>query len=402
MQKDQNVPLGRVLGAILLVAGCCIGAGMLGLPIVSAAAGFEPSLAMFIVGWLLMLCTGLLLLEVNLWFIEDVHIVSMAGRLLGPIGKAIAWGGFLFLFYVLNVAYVSGSSELLIDFVKQITGVSLPQWSGVVICTSILATLLYFETKAADHFNRIFMFGLIISYVALIVIGSPYVKAEYIAYHNWSLAPFMLPVMLVSFGFHNMVPSLVTYLNRNVRYLRATLIIGSAIPLVIYLVWEWLILGLVPLEGATGLKQSLNNGQMATHALQIATGNLWVATAAQAFAFFAIVTSFIAVSLSFVDFLADGLNVQKTARGKALLCGLVLVPPLAFALYNPQLFIAALGYAGGVGTVILFGLLPVAMAWVGRYKKRLDSPRLLPGGKLMLTAIVVCSLAVMALQILQQ
>ncbi len=63
MQKGSHS--GSVLGGVLLVTGCCIGAGMLGLPVMSALTGFYPTLAMFIVGWLFMAVTGLLLLEVN-------------------------------------------------------------------------------------------------------------------------------------------------------------------------------------------------------------------------------------------------------------------------------------------------------------------------------------------------
>ncbi len=35
---------GSAIGATLLITGCCIGAGMIGLPVVSAKAGFIPSM----------------------------------------------------------------------------------------------------------------------------------------------------------------------------------------------------------------------------------------------------------------------------------------------------------------------------------------------------------------------
>jgi multidrug efflux pump subunit AcrA (membrane-fusion protein) len=60
-----------------------------------------------------MVSTGLLLLEVNLWFKDEVSIISMADRTLGTVGKIIGWAGFLFLFYGLMVAYISGTGELL-------------------------------------------------------------------------------------------------------------------------------------------------------------------------------------------------------------------------------------------------------------------------------------------------
>lgn len=398
MITEQKPTFGRVLGAILLIAGCCIGAGMLGVPVVSAVAGFRPSILMFLLGWGFMVATGLLLLEVNLWFAKETNMVTISGQLLGAGGKIVAWSGFLFIFYALNLSYISGSGELIVDFIERGMHIAMPLWIANIFSTVILGFILYFGIKAADKFNRIFMLGLVICYGIFVAIGAPYVHSEYFQYENWEFAPVVLPLVILSFGYHNLVPSIANYLYRDVKMLRLTIVIGSLIPLVVYLVWEWLILGLVPVEGANGLKEALSQGQMATHVLQDVTGNRWIATVAQAFAFFAIATSFISVSLSFVDFLADGLNIEKTPKGKLLLCFLVLVPPLFFAIVYPQIFLSALSYAGGVGAVVLFGLLPVAMAWQGRYRKNMGGKRLVPGGKFTLIVIVAFSVIVMGIQ----
>lgn len=116
METQQKKKSGSLTGGILLVTGCCIGAGMLGLPVLSALAGFVPSTFMFFISWIFMVCTGLLLLEVNLWFQDEVSIISMADRTLGTIGKIVGWGGFLFLFFALMVAYLSGTGILISDF----------------------------------------------------------------------------------------------------------------------------------------------------------------------------------------------------------------------------------------------------------------------------------------------
>src|SRR5436305_1705561 len=120
MTKAQK---GSVLGGTLLISVCCIGAGMLGLPVLSASTGYQTSIVMLLISWLFMTCTGLLLLEVNLCFSDEVNIVSMAYRTLGNIGRAIAWVTFLFLFYCLLVAYTAGSGELVTDFVRDISAV---------------------------------------------------------------------------------------------------------------------------------------------------------------------------------------------------------------------------------------------------------------------------------------
>nr|NGX51671.1 Tyrosine-specific transport protein [Chlamydiota bacterium] len=73
---------GSVLGGSLLVAGSCIGAGMLALPIVTGMVGFFPSFIMFIVAWLFMTTTALLIVEVLGWFKEPVNMISMVGHFL--------------------------------------------------------------------------------------------------------------------------------------------------------------------------------------------------------------------------------------------------------------------------------------------------------------------------------
>ncbi len=45
----------------------------------------------------------------------------------------------------------------------------------------------------------------------------------------------------------------------------------------------------------------------------------------------------------------------------------VLLPPLAFALLKPDIFLSALDYAGTYGVMSLFGVLPAVLAWRQRY-----------------------------------
>lgn len=400
---DASYPIskeGNVIGGILLVAGCCIGAGMLGLPVLSSLAGFAPSIVVFFLCWLFMVTTGLLLLEVNLWFGEEVSIVTLAEKTLGPIGKFVSWGTYLFLFYSLMVAYVAASGSLVVDFVDQTTGYAWPDWIGSLLFSLLFGVLIYRGTGTVDVFNRILMFGLIAAYVGLVALGAKHVNPTLLKRQDWSATTLVIPAALLSFGFHNLVPSLTTYFRSHIRDLKLAIIIGSLIPLVIYLVWEWLILGLVPLEGIGGFQEALDQGEMATQALKSAVGSSLVLDLAQAFAFFAIITSFLSVALSFVDFLADGLNIKKTPKGRLLLISLVLGPPFIFALLYPTIFLMALNYAGGFGAVTLFGILPALMVWKGRYHQKRGYFPMVPGGRLTLVAIIGFAVWVMVLQII--
>jgi len=386
----------RTFGCTLLIAGCCIGAGMLGLPVLSAAAGFYPSLLAFAASWLFMVVTGLLLLEVNLWFDEEVSFISMAGRTLGRAGQIAGWILFLYLFYTLMVAYSAASGTLVADFFQEATGTPLPQWIGSLVFSILFGSLIYLGTGAVDGFNRILVMGLVVTYVVLIAIGLPNVKRSLLEHVNWPATVLALPAMVISFGYHNLVPSLKTYLKGDVRNLTIAIVVGSLIPLVIYLAWEMLILGIVPAEN---FRDSANRGEIATQSLIRVVGSSWVGVLAEYFAFFSIVTSFLAVALSLVDFLADGLSIKKTAGGRFFLCLLTMVPPFLCALSYPMIFDKALSYAGAFGAVILFGIIPTLMVWFGRYRENIQKQRIVPGGKFTLVAVLAFSLFVVGMQI---
>ena len=111
MNSDRLTP-GSLVGGMLLVAGNCIGAGMLALPIVMGLAGFLPSLSMLIAAWIFMTFTGCLLVEINGWFYGQVNFLSMAKEALGRTGYLVAWMFYPILFYSILVAYVAAGGSI--------------------------------------------------------------------------------------------------------------------------------------------------------------------------------------------------------------------------------------------------------------------------------------------------
>ncbi len=385
MESLKHAHHGSVLGSALLIAGCCIGAGMLGLPVLSAHAGFIPSSVFFFLVWLFMMTTGLLLLEVNLWFKdEDVSIISMAGRTLGTGGRIAGWILFCYLFYSVMVAYVAGSGSLFAGVADDF-GLILPRWLGSVIFTVFFGVLIYFGTEAVDWFNRFLMIGLVASYFSLLFFGVGYIEPSLLTRSDWPAVLLVIPAMVISFGYHNLIPSLTTYLHGDSKKLIGVVVIGSLIPLAIYLAWESLILGIVPIDG---FQKALDSGEIATLALKNAVHSKTVILLAQHFAFFALISSFLSVALSFLDFLADGLHIKKDAKGKLTLCLMTLTPPFILAMIYPGIFLVALSYAGAFGAVILFGIMPALMVWRGRYRLKTDTIRIVPGGRTVLSLII--------------
>jgi tyrosine-specific transport protein len=389
---------GPTIGAMLLVAGSCIGAGMLALPILTGLAGFFPSMLFFLLSWVFMTFTALLVVEVNGWFQNQTNIVSMATKALGIWGRVLSWTLYLFLFYALLVAYISGSGSIFSDFLGGVFNTSFSEWKAAIFFTIAFGAIIYFGTKPVDIWNRILMAGLILTYFGMIFFGLSKIKGDLLLHSDWKYALIPLPILIPAFGFHNMIPSLTAYLKGDLKKVRTAIWGGSTIALFVYLVWELLILGVVPLEGEAGIVKSFEHGREAAHALKETLGASWVTAYAQGFAFFAITTSFLAQGLSLMHFLADGMKVELGKRKLPLLI-LTLAPPTFFSLIYPQVFFQALSFAGGICAVVLFGIMPALMVWIGRYHKRLSVSYQVFGGKTALLLIFAFSLLVLFVEI---
>lgn len=305
---------------------------------------------------------------------------------LGKKGKIISWVLYIFLFYCLTVAYVAGGGAL----IKSIFSDAIPSWLAIFLFTVIFSPIVYAGTFAVDRFNLILMIGLGVSYFIFVFIGAKHINPQLLLKGNWPSALLALPVIFTSFSYQGIIPSLTNYLKHNVSFIRKAILLGSSIPFFIYVIWELLILGIVPVEGAFGLLAAKNEGLTAVSPLKYFVESAQVYAIGQAFAFCALTTSFLGVTLGLTDFLADGLKMVKRGVNKLILYAIVFLPPMVIAMLNPNIFIEALGYAGGIGCALLLGLLPVWMVWVGRYKKGMNPATLqLKGGKTLLVLLAL-------------
>ncbi len=377
-------PLGHLFGGALLVAGTSIGAGMLALPILTGLGGFGPSLVVYFLCWLFMTCTGLLMLEICLKNSPDVNLVSMAASYFGVAGKVFAWVLYLFLFYCLSIAYVAGGGAMLRDWL----GLG-PIWAGGVLFVLLFGPFVYFGAKVVDRLNLFLMAGLIGSYLLFVIFGIGHVNLSFLQTANWGPALFALPIIFTSFSYQGVIPTLTAYMKRDASKIRIAIVLGTTITFLVYLFWEFLILGIVPLEG---LEEARRLGQTAAQPLKNHLMSGSVLAIGQAFGFFAIATSYLGVTLGLFDFLADGLRMAKKGLRRGFLAALTFLPPLMVALTRPGIFLTALTYAGGIGCALLLGLLPILMVWKARSRGE-PGPVMLPGGKFLLALLAAFVIA---------
>ncbi|MCH9630010.1 MAG: Tyrosine-specific transport protein [Chlamydiia bacterium] len=394
---EHKTTIFRYIGGILLVSGTTIGAGMLALPIATAFLGFYPSLLVFVFCWLMMLISAFFFLDVNMSIEGEVNLITMAQRTLGTWAKVIAWIVYLLLLYSLIAAYIAASAPVFTTALSYVLRRPIPSWIGPFILPLVFGWFIYLGTLGVDWINKVFMCGLGISFILLIALVPSHIESSLLLHHDYSLSFVALAVITTSFGYHVIIPSLTTYMNHDVKHLRWTLVIGSIVPLIIYIVWQLLVLGTVPIGGKEGLAMAWKLGQSATEPLSKVVQSKILRSGALYFSFFAIVTSFLGVSLSLSDFLTDGFKLKKTWEGRLIACLLTFIPPIIFVFSSSRGFVVALEYAGTFVAILLI-FLPAAMAL------KLKKPEfyLTKYAKILIGIIILYALFIVSVNITQQ
>ena len=384
----------KIIGGVLLIVGTSIGGGMLALPVATSEAGMFNSIAFLIACWLVMTVGAFLMLEVNLRLPAGSNIISMAKSTLGVPGQIVAWIAYLVLLYSLLAAYISGGSDVF-NGLLHAAHIHLPVWITSILFTFSFSLIIYSGIRAVDYVNRGLMFGKLGVYLLLVFIISPYIDLSKLSGGSIKTITGSLMILITSFGFASIVPSLRDYFQSDIPALRRVILIGSLIPLICYILWDAVIMGVVEREKLLMLATSEHATSGLTNALNIATHNEWITGFFGFFTSICMITAFLGVSLGLFDFLADGLKLKKSGiQGKWTLA-FTFVPPLAIVLFNPGIYLHALSYAG-VCCVILLLLLPAAMAWHGRDGNKSDVI-FIPGGKCSLILVSIIALGLLLL-----
>lgn len=372
--------ISKFFNVSLLVAGTSIGAGMLALPVVTALGGIFPSAFVYFLCWIFSLSTGLLLVEILSWMGEGVNFVSIGNHFFGRKGKVLAWALYLFLFYSLSVAYMAGGGKIVS---YMFSGASSEM--AIFLFALFFAVFVVAGTQTAGRLNYLLMSGLVVSYALVLLFGIGNIEWDRLKGGSVIAAFLALPVIFTSFSYQGLVPTLYSYLHGNVKWLKRSIIVGTSIPLVVYVIWDILMKGMIPIEGKYGLLEAQKEGLTAVDSLRHFLPNSPVHFIGKCFEFFAITSSLIGVTLGLMDFLSDSLRIAKNGLRKVFLGLVVFVPPMLIAMLNPAIFLRALGYAGGIGCAILLGLIPILAVWKGRYQMKLHHVQgRMPGGKILL------------------
>jgi tyrosine-specific transport protein len=361
--------MNKTIGSVLLVVAMTTGAGMLALPVACSFAGFWTSVLLLAAMWALMFATAYLFAEITLEQEGETNLISMAGRYTGVAGKVLTWVSTLLLLYSLLVAYISGSAHFVTGALGSF-GMTIPLWLGALPMLLLFALFVYLGTGHVDRLNRILIGVKAAAFFLLLFLLPSHLEPRLLSQFDPKAIWVAIPVVFTTFGFHTIIPTLATYLGRNRKKLLSSLFWGSFIPFVLYVVWNLMTLGIIPLTGEASMASAWKGGLPATVPLADLLQTPAIHLFSSLFTCFAIFTSFLAVAMGLSDFLRDGLQLHRSVWGREIACLLTFFPPLFFALTVPRAFLLALEYAG-IFVAILLCLLPAWISWkLPKFKER--------------------------------
>lgn len=344
----------------LLICGTTVGAGILALPIQTGLSGFLPALLGMSIAWGVMLLTGLII-SARYQEIDnpEIDLLSLYEHDFGPRIRWVVIPTYLLVFYGMLVAYLSASATVLDNIIP----ITLPSSAFLLIFFIPSSLVILFGLKLLNRANMAMMLLLGISFLFMICLAGKSIQPSRYTYTDWKFLPSAMPILICSFAYQVIVPTVCRNLHGNRKGIRKALIVGTSLPFLLNFLWIIVVIGVLPLTGEREgtILYAFNNNSPATIPLAIELNSSLITSAGMIFSLAAIFTSFIAVGEGLRNFFRD-LFSPFNLQGNGFISALTFVPPLLIALIYPSLFLKALNLVGGVGVVVLFGIIPSFIA----------------------------------------
>lgn len=391
---NLNSKTPSIIGGILLVIGNVIGAGILALPIATAQLGLPYAILILLFFWLLMMLGAYYFLEANLALPAGSNLISMSRLALGKWGVGVAWVCNLLVMYSLISAYISGGGDLIrINFYY--LDMTLPSWTSSICFLLIFGFIVSRGIHITDHTNRILMIIKAVIFFTILTGLAKYFNLVTISMvPQNSLSASLLIIVLTSFGFAVLIPSLRSYYQSDVKKIKRIIFWGTFIPFVCYILWITLVFSVLPYHGSSGLEHMAKSTRPVSDLQSALSESLhieWITQATNIFSAICITTSFLANSISLTDFIADGLNLYKNNKKKWSVYFIAYFPALCAVLFYPKAFLTGLSIAGSLAIVQLL-LLPGIIVLFLRYSnKNIKLNYSVFGGKSLLIFLLIIS-----------
>ena len=334
---------------------------------------------------------------------SDAGLGTLAEKYYGTFGRVISTAVLIIFLYAILSAYVSGGSSILGGLLPTIVDAETTTQIAGVIFTVVFGSFIVVGTTSVDAVNRIIFGTKILAFILVLGLLLPKVTVDHLLAMpiNNALLISAMPIFFTSFGFHGSIPSLNKYLEGNIKALRISIVVGTAIPLIAYILWQLATHGVLSQTEFMEILErdpTLNGLAEAAHHI---TGSSIVGIIVRLFSALALITSFLGVALGLFEALEDLLKRVNINAGRKSLGLLTFLPPMLFAFFYPQGFITALGYAGQMFAFYAV-VLPIAMVWRLRSQNANLAYRVKGGKASLIIALVIGIFIVIVPFLIQQ
>lgn len=359
----------KQIGAILLVAGTCIGSGMIALPIVLSKIGLVPSILLMLVIWGVMYYSSLISLEINLKAGKGLALGELGQLFSGSVAKWIGSISLALLCYALLSVFLYGGASI---FQKLLIDSSLSFSQLVLTYASVTFCVLILPVRMVDYCNRI-LFMLMIAVIVCLIVGLgsmidysdlPLFSARANEFSAWRL---LIPVVFTSFGFQVIFHIMTDFCDKNVHMLRQAFFWGSLIPAVVYIIWTACVLSVVHHENPQFYHLMLRGDTDIGDLIEVLSAVAkWPAVQALIWwtSSLAILTSVVGVGLGLCASLQKALRPLIVSNNLRNLSAslLTVLPAYIIARVVPSAFTSVLGFAGIILAIIAI-LLPTYLLY---------------------------------------
>ena len=346
--KDSFFHRNKMWIAATTLVGTIIGAGILAIPYVLAKAGFFYGAFLIVFIGLAFLILNLYVGEIVLRTKEQHQLTGYMEKYLGKWGKYAMAFSMIFGLYGALTAYLIGEGATL----RNLFGFGHPLMYSLIFFI-IVAFIIFRGIKATGKAELI-----VISLLILLVIIIGVLSFSKIDPSNFTFfhpAFFFLPYGVILFSFMGSVaiPEIQEELGNQKKIMKKAIIIGSLLPILIYLIFSLIIVGVIGFETFEALSP---NERIATIALGSASHPV-LGILANLLAVFAMFTSFLTIGTALVEMYHYDFGLS---RRWSLFITLAL--PLLATVINLTTFVTVIGLAGAIAGGV-DGILIVLAYW---------------------------------------
>ena len=371
---------GECLDASAIIAVSAIGAGFLVIPTITDPLGVAPTAFGLLCAWAFLAVAGIAYIEAASRILElrddrgggGASVFAVTRHCFGTPAAVAASAVFLVQMVATVTANLAKAAELLEGTTH------VPYVVGCVAPPLVMGTLVFGAPRAlAQRTNTVLTAAMVLGFVALFVstLREPKTTKPLRQAHWDALLPqqnWVFPIFLNTIRFGEGVPVVVESLGpRRRRTARAAVLFGSALPLVLAVLWATIssvvapgkrravdpVLSLVtsPDRAVRWAARFVAGGAVGGHLIEV----YLTCSQLAADALRSCVAGGGGGGASGASGAVPGGRARRTQRAVGSAANIVIVAlPAALSIIGPQIYLPLLQFAGGFPTTLLYGLLP--------------------------------------------